>query len=135
MSSPATVIPMPVLSRVLARARSCPAPGPEVLAETGYAIWPTKKIARHATATAATASAAASTWTARGAGLPAVRKTPHSPVKPKTAIWMVCHPRAEAVSSFSGSVGEIGSGAVAGSAGSISLFYRVQIKAPNLSCE
>jgi hypothetical protein len=99
MNSAATVIRMPVLSRALPRARSCSAPGLEVLAQTGYAIWPTKKIARHAAATAITASAAASSWTVRGAGLPTVRKTPHNPVKPKTAIWMLCHPRAEAASS------------------------------------
>ena len=51
-----------------------------------------------ATQVAATASAPASHCTARGAGLLVVRKTPQMPMNPKTAIWMVCQPRAEAES-------------------------------------
>src|SRR5690348_6688479 len=46
------------------------------------------KIDMHATASAATASAAASHWTARGAVLVVVRKMPQMPMKPRTAIWM-----------------------------------------------
>jgi hypothetical protein len=44
------------------------------------------KIAMHATASAATARAPASHWTARGAVPLVVRKMPQMPMNPKTAI-------------------------------------------------
>ena len=81
------------------------------------------KIATHATASAATASAAASHWTGRGAGLLAVRKTPQMPMKPKTAIWMVCQPRAEADSPSSCSAGAGADRGALDSSGSINPIY------------
>ena len=81
------------------------------------------KIAREAAASAATASAAASHWTARGAELSAVRKTPQMPMKPKTAIWMVCQPRADAESSSSRSAAATTGRALPGSLGSIWASY------------
>jgi hypothetical protein len=81
------------------------------------------KIAVHATASAATASAPASHWTARGAGLLVVRKTPQMPMNPRTAIWMVCQPRAEAESLSSPSPGAAADRETLASSGSIDPAY------------
>jgi hypothetical protein len=77
----------------------------------------------HATASAATASAAASHWTARGAGPLAGRKTPQMPMNPRTAIWMVCQPRAEAESLSSRSPGAAADRGTLASSGSIDPAY------------
>ena len=118
-----------MVSRIPARSRAaaCPADGralaPSAASWTGYATLPTVKIASEAAASAATASAAASHWTARGAGLPVVRKTPQMPMKPRTAIWMVCQPRADAESSSRRSAGEVTCRAAPASLGSICASY------------